>query len=171
MGAAEQSGVHTPPPLTRADLVEVLRREHIMGEPLAALPADLDAEREIVAGVLGGQVTVDDLAPLRGEHFRSALGAALEVLRDRPMESAEQLASALAAEYGRRAWDLVDEVSVAALLTRGQLHQRAALVVELWRRRQLVQVMRSLDASLCVAESTFDEAVGVLRDVILEARS
>lgn len=169
---AEDSGVHDSPALTEAALVDVLRREQIVREPLAPLPMDADAELEVLAGLLAGAACPEDLAPLRPAHYSTALCAAAHAeLELGPLESSDHLAARLAGEFGRRAWDLAGWLDVAAALSRGQLQQRADRVVELWRRRRLVCALRAVDSAVCAGAMSFDEGVGELRAVVMEVRA
>lgn len=165
----EDSGLHSLPGLTRAELVEVLRREQVVGEPLAPLPADIDAERAIVSNIEPGGTTHEDLMPLAQVHFTSAvLGEAFELLREMP--SIEHAAAQLFHRgFGRLAAAEIEALDFAPALGRAQLQQQAQRVIELWRRRRLVCALRAVEASVCAGLS-FDEGVGELRKTVLEVR-
>lgn len=166
---AEDSGLHELPALTRKDLVEVLRREQVVGEPLSPLPTDIDAERAIVANLEPRGTSHEDLMPLEQRHFSSPmLGEVFELLREHP--TVEHAAAQLFHRgHGRLAAIELEALDFAPALGRAQLQQQAQRVIELWRRRRLVCALRAVEASVCAGLS-FDEGVGELRKTILEVR-
>ncbi|HMJ14821.1 MAG TPA: hypothetical protein VK524_25590 [Polyangiaceae bacterium] len=161
-------------PVLRADLRTELRTAGLVNEPAPRWPEphDDDAEQEILAAVLSGDVLPADLAPLRGQHFRAhikqqAFAAADALAVFGAPVTVEAIVELLTHEgYSREAVRSELELARDAtpFLCRSTLQQRGERVIELWRQRQLIGVMSEVDAQLRVGVLTHEGAKLRLRE-------
>ncbi len=113
---------------------------------------DFDAERALLAALMAEFVDHDDLPPLRGEHFASAVhGNLWELLRH--TTNLQSLAMALREQghTGAVSEMLLDIECDVPVYPPGYLAERATRVRDMWRRRTLVATLRQL-AELVSAE-------------------
>jgi replicative DNA helicase len=135
-----------------------LLREH---RPYMPIPCDLDAEGEILSAILDGHVTQAELAPLSAKHFYADINSAVWMAVENATPGDLMQVIAFLKTRGYRG-DLEREIENLELhqpwVSVPRLKQHGSRLMELWARRQLVALVRSLEVDLCHGNATADEA-------------
>lgn len=172
-GLLTRDQIHAVPDARRDKLVSTIQqtiRQEVAQLDVMPLPMDVEAERTIIAGLLDGSVSHDDLAPLAAEHF--SLPCLTDVYRlmvatrersnlEMSLRRAGNASTAIAELY------VLDDYPARPVT---QYQQLARRIVEPWRRRALVDTCRIAADLLCIDAIDFDAAVQRLRETVLCAR-
>lgn len=155
-------------PRLRSGVREEIRIAALLDRPVSAcgLPCDLDAEQEICSAVLCGQVAPGDLSPLVGKHFYGRLFGFIFIAADAVLAAGleftvEHVEIALreqgfdGPEVHR---ELIQTRDTTPFVVRSILDRQAERVIDLWRRRQLIETMQRVDAELRVGAISFRDA-------------
>jgi replicative DNA helicase len=146
-----------------------LRAVGLTAEPFQPLPADLDAEGEILSALLEGDVTHAFLAPLEGGHFYSLIHAAI-------WNAAKDVAPgdlvAVRAGLVSRGWvgaldqELLQLADRQPWRSRERLREQAERVIELAKRRKLIRALQRIEADLRTDRLSVVDAGERLREVL-----
>lgn len=149
--------------------------EELFGERPFPMPVAVNAEREVVSALLDGLVKVDDLSPLRGSHFFGSIHRAVYELAESGVDvtSLDNVVNALQTDGGfvgdLEAMLEVERDTVAWRGTR-QCKEAAGRILEMARRRWLLERLDQLTIGLRSGGTTATEAIGILRDVVTPTR-
>ena len=140
------------------------------------LPWSCDAEQELCALLLNGELAPEKLAPLGPQHFfasifRNVFEAAAAVADRGDVVELDTIA----AEFERRGMvgpfreELKQTCDATPLISRLQLRRRINEVMELSLRRSLIEVLRRCEHSLQTGEFDCDGARAALESFFFEA--
>lgn len=112
-----------------------------------AYPCNLDAEHDVLSGVINGDVTVEALHPLAPEHFYSQLnGAIFRAAEGVLPDDLETIRSKLTAAGWRGALEeeLVNAGYAVPFRNVRFVEEQAKRITELWKRRELMRRLHVL---------------------------
>jgi len=150
-----------------------LRIAGMLAEPRPVLPPpnDADTESEVVAAVIDGYVSPQELAPLLGRHFYSrVLGevfAAADAVLSAGLPISDRAILAALEQDGVRG-DILFELEVLhnstpACTSVRILRAQAERIMELWRQRAIIADVDRVAFSLRAGQFTADVALAKLR--------
>lgn len=146
-----------------------LRAVGLTAEPFQPLPADLDAEGEVLSALLDGDVTHAFLAPLEGAHFYSLIHSAIW---DAAKDAAPGDLIAVRAGLVSRGWvgaleqELLQLADRQPWRSRARLREQADRIIELAKRRKLIRVLQGIEADVRTDRLSVAAAFEKLREVI-----
>jgi len=150
-----------------------LRIAGMLSEPRPVLPPpnDVDTESELVAAIVDGYVSPQELAPLLGRHFYSrVLGevfAAADAVLSAGIPISDRAILAALESSGVRG-DILFELEMLhnctpACTSVRILRAQAEQIMELWRQRQIIAGVDRVAFSMRAGQLTADDALAKLR--------
>jgi len=152
-----------------------LRIAGMLSEPRPGLPLpnDVDTESELVAAIVDGYVSPQELAPLLGRHFYSrVLGevfAAADAVLSAGLPISDRAILAALEQDGVRG-DILFELEVLhnctpACTSIRILRAQTERVLELWRQRQIIAGVDKIAFALRADQLSADEALTKLKEL------
>jgi hypothetical protein len=155
-----------------ADFERVLKERLVLLEPAALPPFDHDGECLILAAILGGVVTLEDLAPLAPKHCLTPwIADAVGALENQSCNIGGVQARLVDLGYPTSAIEELHTVAdMTPIVPPEVIRQRALRLVDLWRCRVLGAAYERARSGTFARLLSADEGIALVRAAVVETK-